>query len=361
MIAVDYIPKYENMVAKGRDEHGVPYWDPLTADDLERCLDPNVTPEYLESLFPGPCFFGRLVGPSDAAAMTAALSVLRMTRELHGALRGGSALFEKPDGFAVRLAEQIEQVLRDYDAVTVTRGSGYPETPSDELAIPQCHIYSCSIAIPLVYANWLRPRVDSYQRLGAVFQAETTYYLLMSNMTRLEEVDGQIWLRIDVYGTQSLSSDFEPWLTYYESDLPDDTVLSGLELIAGLLHLADTLATLHLETALPVISHGHFLRTTADDSLTDLWLMSYDISSDADYSIGVCEVCNRLFIGTSKNKRGHKECMNRQRVARSRAKRFKALVETGMTDDEASRISGIAPDKARAILRLPTVQSKAVE
>ena len=350
MIAVDYIPKYENMVAKGRDEHGIPYWDPLTADDLERCLDPNVTSEFLESLFPGPCFFGRLVGPSDATAMIAALSVLRMTRELHAALRGGSALFKKPDRLAVRRAEYIEHVLRDYDVVTVTRGGGYPETSSDEPMIPHCHIYSCSIAVPPVYANWLRPRVDSYQRLGTVFQAETTYYLFMSNETRLEEQDGQTYLRIDTFGTQSLSYDFEPWLTNYENDLPEDTVLSGLELIAGLLHLADTLATLHLVTALPVITHGQFLRTTTDDSLTDLWLMCYDIASDADYSIGVCEVCHRLFIGASKNKRGHKECMNRQRVARSRAKRFKALIETGMTDNEASKIAGIAPNKARTIL-----------
>ena len=148
---------------------------------------------------------------------------------------------------------------------------------------------------------------------------------------------------VDVY-------DFEPWLTNYENDLHEDAVLSGLELIAGLLHLADALATLHLVTALSVISHGQFLRTTADDSLTDLWLMCYDIASDADYSIGVCEVCHRLFIGASKNKRGHNECMNRQRVARSRAKRFKALIETGMTDNEASKIAGIAPNKARTIL-----------
>lgn len=172
----------------------------------------------------------------------------------------------------------------------------------------------------------------------------------MSNETRLEELDGQAALRVDVYGTQSLSSDFEPWLTQYEKSLPEDTVLSGLELVAGLLHLADTLATLHLVTALPVVSHGQFLRTTADDNLTDLWLMCYDISSDADYCVGVCEVCQRLFVGTSKNKRGHRECMNRQRVARSRAKRFRTLVEDGMADDEASRAAGIASDTARAIL-----------
>lgn len=158
---------------------------------------------------------------------------------------------------------------------------------------------------------------------GVVFEAELTYYLHMSSEMRLDETENGATLRIDVCGTQSLLSDFEPWLTQYEEDLPEDTILSGLELVAGFLHLADVLATMHLVTALPVISHGQFLRTTASDKLTDLWLMRYDIFSDANCSIGVCEVCHRPFIGSNKNKRGHKEGMNRRRVAKSRARRFR--------------------------------------
>lgn len=157
-------------------------------------------------------------------------------------------------------------------------------------------------------------------------------------------------LRIDVYETQSLLSDFEPWLTQYEEDLSEDTVLSGLELVAGFLHLADALATMHLATTLHVISRWRFLRTTASDTLTDLWLMCFDISSDASYSLGVCEVRHRLFVGTNKSKRGHKECMNRQRVARSRARRFKKLVDGGIAEEEASKIAGISSKKARAAL-----------
>ena len=185
---------------------------------------------------------------------------------------------------------------------------------------------------------------------GAVFEAELTYYLHMSSEMRLDETENGATLLIDVYGTQSLLSDFEPWLTQYEEDLPEDTILSGLELVAGFLHLADALATMHLVTALPVVSHGQFLRTTAGVNLTDLWLMCYDVSGDANYSIGVCEVCHRLFVGSNKNKHGRKECMNRQRVAKSRARRFKRLVDSGIAEEEASKIAGISSKKARAAL-----------
>ena len=112
---------------------------------------------------------------------------------------------------------------------------------------------------------------------------------------RLDETENGTTLRIDIYGTQPLLSDFEPWLTQYEEDSPEDTIPSGLELVAVFLHLADVLATMHLATALPVISHGQFLRTTASDKLTGLWLMCHDIFSDTNYSIGVCEICHRLF------------------------------------------------------------------
>lgn len=343
---MDYIPKSENRVAKGRSKEGIPYWDPLTVDDLEKCLDPSTPPEQLELLFPGPCFFGRLVGPAGSGEMISALSVLKMTRELHGALKNSELLFRLPDAEVTAFAERIEELVRGCGAVTIVRGDGYSDQLEGEPTIPKCHILAFKIDVPPVYAEWLKPRVGSYRSLGTVFEAEMTYYLHISNEMRLEETGNGATLHVDIYGTQSLLSDFEPWLTQYEKDLPEDTILSGLELVAGLLHLADALATMHLVTALPVISHGQFLRTTASDNLTDLWLMCYDISSDANYSIGVCEVCHRLFIGSNKNKRGHKECMNRQRVAKSRARRFKKLVDGGVADEEASKIAGINPKKA---------------
>lgn len=347
---MDYIPKAENRVAKSRRENGIPYWDPLTIDDLEKCLDPSTPPEQLGSLFPGPCFFGPLVGPADPDDMLSALSVLRMTRELHGALKGSDSLLGMPDAEVTVFAERVEEFVRGCGGATIARGGGYDESPEGEPTIPRCHILAFKIDVPPVYAKWLSPRVESCRSLGSVFRAELTYYLNMSNEIRLEETNDGIRLLIDVYGTQSLLSDFEPWLTQYEEDLPEDTILSGLELVAGLLHLADALATMHLVTALPVVSHGQFLRTTANDNLTDLWLMCYDVSGDASYSIGMCEVCHRLFVGSNKNKRGHKECMNRQRVAKSRAKRFKKLIDSGVADGEASKIAGINPKKAWAAL-----------
>ena len=343
---MDYIPKSENRVAKGRSKNGVPNWNPLTVDDLEKCLDPSTPPEQLESLFPGPCFFGRLVGPAGSDDMLSALSVLKMTRELHGVLKSGESLLGMPDAEVVAFAERIEGLVHRCGGATIARGGGYDESPDSEPTIPQCHIFAFKIDVPSVYAEWLKPRVGSYRSLGTLLEAEMTYYLHMSNEMRLEETDSGATLHVDIYGTQSLLPDFEPWLTQYEEDLPEDTILSGLELVAGLLHLADTLATMHLVTALPVISHGQLLRTTASDSLTDLWLMCYDIPSDANYSIGVCEVCHQLYVGSNKNKRGHKECMNRQRVAKSRARRFKKLVDSGVADEEASKIAGINPKKA---------------
>lgn len=79
---------------------------------------------------------------------------------------------------------------------------------------------------------------------------------------------------------------------------------SGLELMAGLLRLADALATMHLVNALPMISRGRLLRTTASDNLTALWPMCYDILRGANYSIGVCGACYRLLIGSGKNSAG---------------------------------------------------------
>ena len=347
---MDYIPKRENRVVKGRNRDGMPYWDPPTVDDLEKCLDPSTPPEQLESLFPGPCFFGPLVGPADSDDMLSALSVLKMTRELHGALGGYDSLLRMPDAEVTAFAKRIEELVYRCGETTITRGSGYDEPSEGEPTIPQCHIFTCTVDSTPTYVKWLAPRVESYRRMGNVFRAEMTYYLNMSNEMCLEEKDDGMRLRVDIYGTQTLQSDLEPWLTRYEEGLPEDTILSGLELVAGLLHLADVLATIHLVTALPVVSHGQFLRTTASDSLTDLWLMCYDIATDAGYSIGVCEVCHRLFVGSNRNKRGHRECMNRQRVAKSRARRFKKLIEDGVPEEEASKIAEISSERAWMIL-----------
>ena len=163
---------------------------------------------------------------------------------------------------------------------------------------------------------------------------------------RLVEDEGTRKLRVDVYGTQTLSSGWDAWLDAYEVTVDEGDEVSALERVAGLRHLADILATLHLSTAIPTVDQGVFGRFGAEDSLTDLWLRFYDPTSDSDYSVGACEVCGRLFVGTHKGKRGHESCMNRQRVARSRAHGFAELVESGMGRREASRVAGISAERA---------------
>ena len=119
---MDYIPKRENRVAKGRNRDGIPYWDPLTVDDLKKCLDPGTPSGQLKSLFPGPCFFGPLAGPAGPEEMLSALSILKMTRELHEELKGYDSLFGMPDAEASTLAERAEGLVRRCGAATIVRG-----------------------------------------------------------------------------------------------------------------------------------------------------------------------------------------------------------------------------------------------
>ena len=334
---MDYIPTDENYVVGPGVVGGAPNWIPFSDGIFQECMSPDVPDEILERRFPGPTFFGRFVGYSSVGEMKTALEVLRATRNCHAMLEGGARLIERNDCEAVALAEAIEQSLSAARCVKLTRGEGYPDDLDLEDSIPRCHIYRCEIRISEIYARWLRPRVDAYHNAASMFQAEPTYYLMMTNNTRLSEDKNGGVLLVDVYGTMWLLSDWGQWLDSYEAGLPDESVLSGLELVAGLLHLFDTLATIHLITAIPVVSHGAFVRTTAGDSLTDFWLKCYDIATDSGYVIGTCEVCHQLFVGMSKNKRGHEACLNRQRVKRSRARKFAERVEGGMSPNLAAR------------------------
>ena len=199
------------------------------------------------------------------------------------------------------------------------------------------------------YYRWTKARIEAYEGAARLFRAEPIYYLNVGNNILVEEADNGGLVTIDVYGTQSLLSDWDEWFDLHEADLPSPGP-SGLETIAGLLHLADTLATIHLVTSVPIVDHCSLWRPTAGDSLTDFWLKMYDVSGSDDYVIGRCEVCDRLFVGTSKNKRGHKACLNRQRVKLSRAKKYAKLIETGASPEEASKRASISAETAKAIL-----------
>ena len=347
---MNYIPTGNNYVVEPGIRGCAPNWAPFTDGVFQECMGQDVPKETLGRLFPGPTFFGRFVGSSPVDEMEMALGILRATRNGHAMLEGGGGLIEGSDCEAAELAESIEQSLSVEKCVKLTRGGGYTDELNPENAIPQCHIYHCEIRTPEKYAKWLRPRVDAYHDAACMFQAEQTYYLLMSNNTRLSaDAEGNVLL-VDIYGGMSLTSDWDEWLNSYEARLPADITLSGLELVAGLLHLFDTLATVHLITAIPVVSHGAFIRPTAGDSLTDFWLKCYDIAADSDYVIGTCEVCHQLFIGESKNKRGHAACLNRQRVKRARARKFAERVESGMPPNLAARKSSISISTAIKML-----------
>lgn len=329
---------------------GPPDWTPLNAADAETCLDKDVLDTTLASLFPGSCFFGRLVGTCAVGEIRAAMSVLRTVRGIHEMLRGGGALLEEPDSVAMDLADRVEEMVREEGSVALQRGSGYEEVDEDDdsTRIPACHIYHCEVPLSEQYSKWLRPRLDTTNALGGVILAQDVFFLKLSHQMRVEN-DGRL-LVVDVYGIWSLLSDWDEWLEQYEKTIPDDVVLTGIELVAGLLHLADTLGTLHLASSVPQVSYGRLESASADDSLTDLWFMCYDDSEARGLVLGSCEVCGRLFVSTKKKTRGHSDCMNRQRVMRSRAKQYAIRVEGGMSPDDAAKSSSISISTARKML-----------
>lgn len=289
-----------------------------------------------------------------------------MTLELHAMLYGCDALIElDPDNWylptlhRVREVEkianehlsEIRSVITEHTSFGIALGSGYDKKFNNEDSIPQCHILHAEIALQPVYRKWLEQRVAVYNAVASAMRSSKSFYLYMHNQTRLVETDGLPRLEIDVFGTQTLDEGWDRWLDEYEATVEEDACVSALELVAGLRHLADVLATLHLSTAIPIVDKGMFGRFGSEDSLTDLWLKCYDCASDADYTIGSCEVCGRLYIGSHKRKRGHEACMNKQRVMRSRSKKFASLIMSGTSIPAASKKAGISAAKAVKILK----------
>ncbi|MDD6786172.1 MAG: GNAT family N-acetyltransferase [Eggerthellales bacterium] len=338
----------------------------MSANDLHSLLDPKVSDSVLTGFFPGCGFYGPLVGRADSADMRCALGVLALTLELHAMLCGCDALIElDPDNWylptlhRVREVEkianehlgEIRAVISEHALFSIELGSGYDEKLNNEDSIPQCHILHTEVALQPVYRKWLEQRVAVYNAVAGAMRSSKSFYLHMHNQTRIVDTDGLPRLEIDVYGTQTLDEGWDRWLDEYDATVEEDAYVSALEIVAGLRHLADILATLHLSTAIPIVDKGMFGRFGSEDSLTDLWLKCYDCASDADYIIGSCEVCGRLYIGSHKRKRGHEACMNKQRVMRSRSKKFASLITSGTSLPAASKKAGISAAKAVKILK----------
>lgn len=347
---MDYLPTNENPVFIPGNRVSDSKWISFSTHIFIKCMDDETPLSEISSYFPGITFFGPLVGDATEHDMHLALSILKNVRNAHEKLRGGRSFISKSNREAHERAEEVEATLTSGGFISLEQGEGYSEGLNPEYSVPQCHIYRCEIPLSVQYAKWLEPRIASYEAVGSMLRTDPVYYLQMSHRIELIDTDGLRILRIDVYGSQSLLSDWEKWLEEYEGALPEDEKLSGLEFMAGLLHLADTLSTIHLISATPIVRYGAVERKTAQDNLTDFWLKCYDPGSDANYSIGSCEVCGKLFIGSSKRKRGHVACMNRQRVMRAKARKYSALVEKGMSESEAGITASIAPATAQGIL-----------
>lgn len=322
---------------------------PFSFHVLKECMEPEVGDKVLAGYFPGRTFYGALFNPASASEMRHSLGILRAVRSAHGLLGCIDALLEEEDGAAAEQAKKIIGMMIEAEGVEIELGEGYSDELNPENSIPQCHILHCEIVMPDNYFNWLRRRAGAYEGMMQLFHAEPVLFLNMRNriiFSRGEEGGKAI---IDVYGTQSLLSDWDVWFDKHRADLTLPGP-AGIEVLAGLLHLADTIATMHLVTSAPTVERGEFCRSTAGDSLTDFWVKVYDPVDDGGYTVGNCEVCGRMFIGASRAKRGHKDCLNRRRVKLSRAKKYISLVESGVSVREASRQASISEESAVNVL-----------
>lgn len=322
---------------------------PFSFHVLKECMDPKVKDEVLERYFPGRTFYGSFLDPVSASEMRQSLGVLSAVVSVHGLFHSGTSLLEVSDEIAMEMAHKAIDILNETEGVRVILGDGYSDELNPEDSVPQCHILRCELSMPRNYFRWIEGRVYAFESLMQFFHAQPILFLNVSNKMALKETACGGILTIDIYGVQSLNEDKCCWLDEHEAALPWPGP-AGIEADAGLLCLADVLATLHLMTAIPIVGYGALCRPTAGDSLTDFWLKIYDITDDMDYAVGTCEICGRMFIGNSKNKRGHKGCLNRRRVKTSRAKKFARLVESGVTEQEASKQASISAESAKSIL-----------
>lgn len=307
-------------------------------------------PEVLSRLFPGGCFFGPFVGFASAEEMRTPLAVLRFCLTAHALLDGALPLLElRAEQQVYERAELIEGILMEEAGIELERGEGYSERLNNsEYAIPGCGVWNLKIPLTEQYKKWLAPHVDMYNAIGSLINSERIFYLLYNFNCEILEGDNPCLL-LQIYGMQSLRDEYSEFLEAYEG-LPDAKALNGYELYGGLIMLADTLATLHLAGSMPVVLGGALISANGLDSLTDLWVRLYDDQEAGYVHTGACEVCGRLFVSGNPKMHGHASCMNRQRVMRSRARKYQEALDKGLSPSEASKAAKISSASAETIL-----------
>ncbi|MDJ1121828.1 hypothetical protein QJ043_07075 [Olsenella sp. YH-ols2217] len=353
--AVEYLaPAYNEIFTPSID--GSFDYRAFSDEVLKECLDPESGAIALSQRFPGRLFFGPFCDAGGSEDRARAIALLRATWEAHKKLQrlarlafeGGEVPVWRPE-VEQKLREgvlAIEGELRECEGLSLERGDGYLEAPED--ALPACHLYHWSLEVSGPYSQWLRARVDGLEPLMGVMPAPRVLGMVVSRRLALSE-DGQC-LEMDVYGRQSLLPDWDAFLDAQDKGLPEDVTLSGYELLAGLTVLLDTVASLHLITSFMAVDFGQPCRSTAQDGLTDFWLRCYEDPRARGCNLGICEVCGHVFVGSSPKQRGHHDCMNRQRVMRSKARKFQRLVDDGMELEEAARAASISPSTAAVLL-----------
>lgn len=324
-------------------------------DFMDACLQGDIDEiagfidEMHKGVFSG--IFGPFIHGAGFDDAKQALSVLRTTVMLHLMLHTHcpkKSIYGDPD--ALRLVEAAEALLGGQGVFFLERGPGYPlDNDPGGYESRFCKIYRCRIPLTPLYAKWLAPRIKTFASMGTLIEATPIFYLNMDQACVIEGVEEPV-LTVEICASQSLNSRFEEFLYEYEKHLPEETNLAEYELYAGLLHLADIISSIHLLGAIPIVKDGWAARESTGDFLTHLWERVYVRDGERAIHAGVCEVCGGLFVSEKDKMRGHAACMNRQRVRRSRARKYKKALESGMTPKEASSMAKIASGTADAMI-----------
>jgi DNA-binding CsgD family transcriptional regulator len=349
---MDYIPKANNPVINPIKEE-IGSWTPFTTDMLKRVINGNVSDQQIEKMFPGTTFFGTLCKESSSHQISQAIDVLKATLCIHSFLQQDNSILRySPEDFtdenvfnsleetAQKLIHSLLNELKNYSIFELKTGV-YDEANVQNL-------YTLTIPLSDSYTQWLRPRVKSYSNIGEVTNIIPYAFLNMGYETSFHKRKSGTVFQMKIFGRESLLESWDELFILMAKK--NDNEHYYIEKYIGLMALADFLSSIHLMTTNVQIRDGQMFRPTSGDLLTDFWFNCYDDSSDNDVIVKNCEVCNGLFITSSKTQKGHERCMNKKRVAESRAKKYLKLRAGGKTAEEAASLASISPNTAEKIL-----------
>ena len=251
---------------------------------------------------------------------------------------------------AERTIESLNGLFKDDERIRISAGNGYKESSETEELFPQAHLVHFEMDLSMAYGEWLKPRVEMYNGLGSAAVADIQMFFTVVNHVELSaDANGQK-LVIDVYGRVRTMTTWSERLDYYSEELVGDE-LGSIEFFIGLSHLSDVMASIHLTTATGIVSSGNYTHAYSADVLTEIWYYAYADNGGKKLITGFCEVCHDLFITMNGAKRGHDACMNKQRVKRSKARKFAKLVEGGTEASRAAIMASISATTAMDILQ----------